>query len=95
VAWHLFVYMNCTTAVSNAGNISSIQRSIGSLPGCSGIAPVLVVVMPCVLGLGAGPGLCWASRAAVRGRSTMLISTFAVFCLIVPECLLWAVGLSG
>jgi len=73
VAWNLFVYMDCTTAVSNAGNISWIEWSMGSLPGSSAIALVPVVVMPCVLGVAAGPGPCWASRAAVRARSMTLI----------------------
>jgi len=73
------VYMDCTTAVSNAGNISWIERSMGSLPGSSAIAPVPVVAMPCVLVVAAGPGPRWASRAAVRARSTTLMSTSGVF----------------
>jgi len=40
------VYMDCTTAVSNAGNISWIERSMGSLPGSSAIVPVVVVALP-------------------------------------------------
>jgi len=88
------VYMDCTTAVSNAGNISWIERRMGSLPGSSAIAPVPVVAMPCVLGVAAGPGLRWASRAAVRARSMMLMSTSGVFWPLVPDCVLGAVALS-
>jgi len=78
-AWNLCVYMDCTTAESNAGNISWIQRSMGSLPGSLAIEPVLVVVMPRVLGVAAGPGRRRDSRAAVRARSTMLMLTSGVF----------------
>jgi len=73
------VYMDCTTPVSNAGNISWIERSMGSLPGSSAIALVPVVAMPCVLGVAAGPGLLWASRAAVRARSTTFMLISGVF----------------
>ena len=73
------MYMDCTNAVSNSMNISWIERSMGSLPGSSAIAPVPVVVMPCMLGVAAGPGQRWASRAAERAGSTTLMSTSGVF----------------
>jgi len=73
------VYMDCTTAVSNAGNISWIERSMGLLSGSSAIEPVLVVVMPWVPGVAVGPGPRWASRAAVRARGMTLMLTSGVF----------------
>jgi len=88
------VYMDCTTAVSNAGNNSWIESSMGSLPGSSAIGPVPVIVMPSVLGDAAGPGLRWASRATVRARSTTLMSTSGVFGPLMPDCVLGVVPLS-
>jgi hypothetical protein len=73
------VYMDCTTAVSNAANISWIERSMGSVPGSSAIEPMLVAVIPCMLGVAGGPGPHWASRAAVGPRSTTLMWTSDVF----------------
>jgi len=73
------VYMYCTTAVSNVGNISWIERSMGSLAGSSAIAPVPVFALPCMLGIVLRPGPRWASSGAVRARSTTLMSTSAVF----------------
>ena len=58
-AWDLFIYMDCMTAVSNAGNIAGIERRMGSLPDSSAIERVLLVVMHYVLGVVAGPGPHW------------------------------------
>ena len=77
------MYMDCTTAVSNAGKISWIERSMGSLPGSSAIAPVIVVAMPCLLDVVVGPGPHWASRAAVSTQSSTLMLTSGVGVLAV------------
>jgi len=71
--------MDCTPALSNTGNISGIERSMGLLPGSSAIKPVLVAMMPCILGVAAGPRPRWATRAAARARSTTLMSTSGMF----------------
>ena len=52
---------------------------MGSLPGSTAIKHVLVVVVPCVLGATAGPGLYLAFGVAVSTRSTALMSTSGVF----------------
>jgi hypothetical protein len=70
--------MHCTTAVSNAGNISWIERRMGSLPRSSVIVPVLMFPRHCILGVVVGSAQHWASRLAVLARITTIMFTSGV-----------------